>query len=120
MKPTEPALTPDEWSERRVHRIQHFGGRIDEPEVTVWFTARINEGERVEITRLVGPQGTRTPTHSSVALVPDEMQAVAALCLHTQTFGFSWEDVDALRSASRPTLGNLADRISALLPPRAA
>lgn len=55
--------------------------------------------------------------------------AAAALCLHEQAFGFTWDDVDALRRAAEyeesqwgtrqfEGLGNLADRIAALLPPR--
>lgn len=59
--------------------------------------------------------------------------ATAAFCLHGQPFGFTWEDVDALRrghaeehgSGCVASLGDppcsllsLADRIAALLPPR--
>ena len=56
--------------------------------------------------------------------------ALAALALHGQDFGFTWEDVDMLRDCSgwmdlgepwpkeASALRDLADRIAALLPPR--
>lgn len=54
--------------------------------------------------------------------------ALAALALHGQPFGFTWEDVDLLHEikfrneAEADELGllakSLADRIAALLPPR--
>lgn len=66
-----------------------------------------------------------------------DRHATAAVCLHGQPFGFTWEDVDLLRGAAdywRPQDGDarewdgfaarqqamrdLADRIAALLPPR--
>lgn len=67
-----------------------------------------------------------------------ETQAVAALCLHGQPFGFAWEDVDEIEEAIGDSyvlcsdrcvggcdcdktvarLRSLADRIAALLPPR--
>lgn len=54
---------------------------------------------------------------------PDR-HALAALCLYEQPFGFTREDVDALRRLAERYHGfegasNLADRIEALLPPRA-
>lgn len=69
---------------------------------------------------------------------PEERNhAMAAMCLHGQSFGFSWEDVDVLRheatylheaanrGAKYPVvseygadLESLADRIACLLPPR--
>ena len=60
---------------------------------------------------------------------PEEAHAIAAKCLYGQPFGFTHEDVEALRglddfvlahtSAVRKasTYDNLADRIEALLPP---
>lgn len=52
--------------------------------------------------------------------------AVAAICLHGQPFGFTWSDVDLLKAhgaewfprVGSPECDNLADRIAALLPPR--
>ena len=54
--------------------------------------------------------------------------STAALCLHGQPFGFTWEDVAVLRDIAAPDIGtplegdaraltSLADRIEALLPP---
>lgn len=71
-------------------------------------------------------------------VVDDRTQhAIAALCLHGQSFGFRWEDVDALRdwaewmgrhgpwsvgingtSYNAEFPASIADRIQALLPPR--
>lgn len=56
-------------------------------------------------------------------LVDYDRHALAALALHGQTFGFTREDVEALRSLSADLHPNnepfysLADRIAALLPP---
>lgn len=59
----------------------------------------------------------------------DSLHAIAALSLHGQPFGFTWEDVAALRDAfpkrGEPLspwydvvrLWDLLDRIAALLPP---
>lgn len=60
---------------------------------------------------------------------PDTCHYIAALALHGQPFGFTWEDVDLLRDYAvmddhadiRFGYGDilgLADRIAALLPPR--
>jgi hypothetical protein len=63
---------------------------------------------------------------------PEDLHLVAALALHGQPFGFTWEDVDALRGMARAYraeggvlaigladhLDGLADRIVALLEPR--
>jgi hypothetical protein len=67
-------------------------------------------------------------------LVGGHRHALAALCLHEQSFGFTREDVDHLRAMARstvthghgdygppdqynPWITSLADRIEALLPP---
>jgi hypothetical protein len=52
---------------------------------------------------------------------PAARHALAALALHGQPFGFTWQDVDLLRDAVDyldPRIRTLADRIAALLPPR--
>ena len=58
---------------------------------------------------------------------PPSRHGLAALTLHGQPFGFTWEDVDRVRSVAEPDsdwyredewLVSLADRIAALLPPR--
>lgn len=58
----------------------------------------------------------------------DERHALAALALHGQPFGFTWKDVDMLRSTVLADdlhshddwweLQRLGSRIAALLPPR--
>jgi hypothetical protein len=63
-----------------------------------------------------------------VLWVGKERQGIAALALHGQPFGFTWEDVDRLRYIAERVpmervgddegLSNIADRIAALLPPR--
>jgi hypothetical protein len=67
-----------------------------------------------------------------VAVYMDRPHASAALALHGQPFGFTWDDVDAIRHAAKmartwdevvgdpDVLDGLADRIAALLPPREA
>lgn len=58
---------------------------------------------------------------------PDGRLGMARACLNGQSFGFTPEDVDQLRSHSRSVIGtsgkilwmdHLADRIEALLPSR--
>lgn len=119
MSEIEPALTPEEWAD------EGGGGAVNRGDFMV-YAPRGMDG------LVVGPPG---PGHG--VLIPTDLhQATAALCLHGQPFGFTWEDVDALRglielqAALRKTNGvpgdgglspfaRLADRIAALLPPRA-
>ena len=104
----KPALTPEEWPEV--------------PERRVWVRTIGHGGD--EITPIVEGgvvNGYAVATHARHAL--------AARCLHGQPFGFTREDVDALRtmvSAYRKRFGDaelidrlasLAARIEALLPP---
>lgn len=58
-----------------------------------------------------------------------QRHGVAALALHGQPFGFTWEDVDYIRMATTPpgdwrrqddTLMRIAAKIAALLPPENA
>lgn len=62
-------------------------------------------------------------------LGPEGKHAAAALCLHGQPYGFTWEDVVLLMAEVSTLTGyideeedahwrSLADRIAALLPPR--
>lgn len=58
------------------------------------------------------------------ALGPDGKHVAAALCLDGQPYGFTWEDVDLLRTlANDPDVRGggylecIANRIAALLPP---
>lgn len=70
---------------------------------------------------------------SGMPLDRDDLQAIAALALRGQPFGFTWEDVEAISVYYDPAsrghdlfprelearLRDLAARIAALLPPRA-
>lgn len=95
----KPALTPDEWAGRA---IQSGRGR-----------ARIADGGALE---------------AEGELDASRRHALAALALHGQPFGFTWKDVDLIRSTVLAddfhspddwfVLQRLADRIAALLPPR--
>ena len=60
-------------------------------------------GDRGGLLRAMGPKKINVQE-------PAEAQRIAALALYSQPFGFSWDDVDAIRT--------VADRIAALLPPR--
>lgn len=92
-----------------------------------------------DLTTMDGSLGLRTDGTVWVAAEADECtdpKGAAALCLHGQPFGFTWEDVDRLREFARDDEANdrvgdqcfgqefqrwareLADRIAALLPPR--
>jgi hypothetical protein len=79
--------------------------------------------------------GLKSATGDMVAAIGKERHPVAALALNGAPFGFSWNDVDVLRSLSvfegsifagkragwrerQASLSSLADRIAALLPPR--
>ena len=65
-----------------------------------------------------------------MTLTPRERHQAAALCLNDQACGFTWDDVDLLRTAGsrlesdapalKATVDDLAERIAALLPPRGA
>ena len=89
----EPALTPEEWKE------------YDKPKLD---------------------KDIECATHEVGYYTPPSRHGLAALALHEQSFGFRWEDVDFLRMdaedsprAHAENLRELADRIAALLPPRA-
>ena len=98
----KPALTAEEWAE------------FDNGEAYV----RETESE------FRTPLGFRFDAGSASENIEDP-HGVAALCLYGQPFGFTMEDVEALRyEAEYATNGSqavrlfgLADRIEALLPP---
>lgn len=104
----KPALTQYEWGTLEVCR-QHNGWR----------------DLRLSWTGLYLRRGLSGSIPASL------FHATAALCLHDQQFGFTREDVAALRDASSslahkkfdsgitPYLDAVADRIEALLPPEA-
>lgn len=127
-KAVGPALTRWEWANLACYRGE---------------TLRLDGGDLV-----LGSEGYAYVEGQGEILVNDERRleaqdraAVAALALHGQPFGFDWNDVDLLREMAKSAdwaaeyandgsgsaeaaavaspLESLADRIAALLPPRA-
>ena len=106
-----PALTPEEWAEIRTG---------DLPRV-VWA------GGPTDIELLTDGHGEYPNTYT---ITQSRRQAVAALCLHEQEFGFTRDMPQTLRTAAEKLrvltdaphwhwtdLNRMADRIEALLPP---
>ena len=63
--------------------------------------------------------------HEGGVQPPEHRHALAALALHGQPFGFTWDDVELLEgcaellpSPARISLRSIADRLASLLPPR--
>jgi hypothetical protein len=118
----KPALTPEEWETRECVRGEPGG-----PLGSLHNERHISADE--ESLYL-------SDSFETVSAQAPHRQALAALALHGQLFGFTWEDVDALRDAIDalnnewgelipgtefgmiPSLRSLADRIAVLLPPR--
>jgi hypothetical protein len=100
-----PALTPEQWA------AQLWESGSEDP---------IQSGpEGVFVGDCVSVGGVETPA---------ARHAIAALALHGESFGFTWADVDLLRTLADNHADrlegygvphrDLADRIAALLPPR--
>jgi hypothetical protein len=107
----KPALTPEEWTAVL---------NDDRPPADSWASLSSFMGE-----------GKRQFVFNEEYFVEDDARhSIAALALHEQPFGFTHEDVDALREEAddewsgvrEPNRGTIlrsvADRIEALLPPR--
>ena len=107
----QPALSEQEWAAALAHRY----GTAD-------YAQGITEYAIRAVQHISGDEKRRP-------------HVVAALCLHGEPFGFTWEDVATIRAncdgfqyVARTTganldgevdkLLNIADRIAALLPPR--
>jgi len=114
----KPALTREEWARKGVNRSWGFV----QAEIEYAGTVR-PDGEEADddAVWVIGAD-------ESIYFDGDDRHALAALCLHGQPFGFTWEDVDLLQEAAikgrsvtdgpDPDFWGLADRIEALLPPR--
>ena len=106
----EPALSAEDWAE--------------------WYASDSDDGTIQESWH------HSSPLRAAGQVTTGTEQAVAALCLHGQPFGFTREDVELLHQAAgdaesearpypdgcaeaRAPFDNLADRIEALLPPEA-
>ena len=126
----KPALTEEQWAsipnkvyfrEPRVTTEAKYG-------LPVGYV--LDEGYGVELTE--GGAMDVWDDSWAIQVSAENRHALAALALHNQSFGFTWEDVDALVSlrddaADKPwhdahyhasVLASLAQRITALLPPR--
>lgn len=120
MSDVRPALTPEEWAHRPEPMYERNG---------VWAYAPAGHGFVVGFEGEVG-----------IGVGAEDPHAIAALALHGQPFGFTWEDVSRNREAAtrhrRLAKGcklpherdrhmekaegydSTAARIAALLPPR--
>jgi hypothetical protein len=112
-----PALTPEEWAEGK--KAKAF---TSEYKGVLPFEEAVHRGSAYGFA--LADQYETTSTND-----PELMHAAAALCLHGQPFGFTWEDVKMLRDnvasqgpreSAFGAFLNLADRIAALLPPEGA
>lgn len=108
-----PALTPDEWRAGKAYRDR------DEN-----YALKIGHGFAVEVEF----SDDEEFQYAEVGIGGDAGHALAALALHNQPYGFTWEDVDMLRAMPDGTgyasvddperFASVIDRIAALLPPR--
>ncbi len=103
MSEIKSALTAEEWANGRTEKGYTFN-RVG---VDVWFGS---------------------PNETDPLVMVQNRHAMAAICLHGQPFGFTREDVIALRAMQDrinfealdrgiPSVKDLADRIESLLPP---
>lgn len=125
---TTPALTPEQWADRDYRQAARALDR--------WAQEGTAPGHGDDATEYVAKLGVnRTGSviimnraHDQVLVPPPTRAALAALALAEQPFGFTHADVAALRRAAdlvadqelATSLGNLGDRLAALLPPAAA
>jgi len=121
-----PALTPEQWESRDYRQSaraldewakgQGAKAREDDP---TEYVAKIGLNENGSVILM-------NRAHDRVLVPPPARAVLAALALWEQPFGFTQQDVAALRSAVNPetaagkspaeALRGLADRIAALLP----
>lgn len=118
-----PALTPEQWESRDYRQVaRDLDGWAEKAgsgaEDTTEYVAKLgldNTGSVVAMNR----------AHDRVLIPPPARPALAAFVLAEQPFGFRGADVVALRRAAKAArdadlaaaLGDLADRLAALLPP---
>jgi hypothetical protein len=123
-----PALTPEQWEARdyRQPARQLDGWAKDNSD-------RAGEHDSTEYVAKLGLDGSgsviaMSRAHDRVLVPPPARAALAAFALDGQPFGFSRDDVAALRRAAETspdgttagTLRDLAERLRALLPPGTA
>ena len=121
----EPALTPEEWAAGEKRAPLENGGRPGDEALVAFHRGTVLVCEETE---------------GATIVVPPLRHALAALCLHGQPFGFTWEMVNAISALAMPYAGDplqglspeersreisrimalardAAERIAALLPP---
>jgi hypothetical protein len=109
-----PALTPEQWEARDFRQPAR--------ELNEWAKGQSGKGPEDDDTDYVAKIGVSgsgsvivmNRAHDRVLVPPPARAVLAAFALLEQPFGFTQDDVKALRQAS---LESLADRIEALLPP---
>lgn len=121
----KPALTAEQWEARDYRQVAR--------ELDSWGKERTSESREDDSTEYVAKLGVSengsvivmNRSHDRVLVPPPARAALAAFALSGQPFGFTRADVTALEraaealpeGATRTALGNLAQRIAALLPP---
>lgn len=119
-----PALTPEQWAARAIVGDSDGWGPAQEARTTP------SQPENAECMRHWVDGRLRVTCeecvtwHFGASFDAKGRHAVAALALHEQPFGFTWDDVAMLRILASPPdappyfpMLDLADRIAALLPP---
>lgn len=122
-----PALTPEQWTTRDYRQAArvldhwaHEGAAPGQADDTTEYVAKLginSTGSVIAMNR----------AHDQVLVPPPARAALAALALAEQPFGFTHGDLAALRRAAdlvedqelATSLGDLGDRLAALLPPAA-
>ena len=122
------ALTPDQW--------QDLDYRQPARAIDSWRETKPERRDTDDSTQYVAQMGITydgcvtlmSRAHERVEVPPPARHALAALALHAQPFGFTHEDVRAVRrvveesgalsSSTRERLRDLAARLAALLPPQ--
>ena len=126
-----PALTPEEWETKDYRQSPRV--------LDAWAKQKPEHRPEDDATEYVAKLGlsydgcviAMNRAHDQVLVPPPARAALAAFALHEQPFGFTREDVAAVRRATEAAragapeldaelLRGLADRMEALLPPEAA
>ena len=112
----KPALTAEEWAKKETKQAEwcYNEGAV---KLGTWIVWEGDTERELEVLIVYGESDFRYPIA--------DRHGTAALCLHGQTYGFTWEDVETLREIAEVSqfprevhiCASLANRIEALLPP---
>ena len=119
-----PALTPEQWEARdyrqAARELDNWAKQTEQKSAddSTEYVAKLGLNEN-------GSVIVMNRAHDRVLVPPPARAALAAFALAEQPFGFSQEDVEALRTAAETgqnagSLRSLAARVQALLPPSGA